>query len=274
MNSKSLASKAQIVRCLCEGNSIRSTSRLCGCAINTVIKLLLEMGTACSQYQDRELRNLNSLVVQVDEIWSFVGCKQKNADEEKQSQGQGDAWTWTAIDADSKLMITWLIGGRGEGYATSFITDLASRMKNRIQLSSDGYGAYNNAVKLAFGANVDYGQIIKEYGSDIYAEKRYSPAVCTSVKTKCITGDPMDSQISTSYVERSNLSIRMCNRHFTRLTNAFSKKIENHIAAFSLYAMHYNFCKKHGTIKTSPAVEAGLTDHIWTVEEMIQKVLN
>lgn len=273
MNSKSLASKAQIVRCLCEGNSIRSTSRLCGCAINTVIKLLLEMGTACSAYQDRELRNLNSMVVQVDEIWSFVGCKQKNADQDKQAQGMGDVWTWTALDADSKLMITWLIGGRGEGYAQSFMFDLAERLNKRIQISSDGHNAYKNAVKLAFGANVDYGQIIKEYGSDIYAEKRYSPAVCTSVTTKSVVGDPIESQISTSYVERSNLTIRMSNRRFTRLTNAFSKKIENHIAAFSLYAMHYNFCKKHGTVKTSPAVAAGVTDHIWTVEEMIETVL-
>ena len=274
MNSKSLASKAQIVRCLCEGNSIRSTSRLCGCAINTVIKLLLEMGTACSAYQDRELRKLNSTVVQVGEIWSFVGCKQKNADQDKQAQGMGDVWTWTALDADSKLMITWRIGGRGEGYAQSFMFDLAERLNKRIQLSSDGHNAYKNAVKLAFGANVDYGQIIKEYGSDIYAEMRYSPAVCTSVTTKAVVGDPIESQISTSYIERLNLIIRMSNRRFSRLTNAFSKKIENHIAAFSLYAMHYNFCKKHGTVKTSPAVAAGVADHVWSIEELIELISN
>jgi IS1 family transposase len=166
VNEKKTAEKARIIKCLCEGNSIRATSRLCGCAINTVIKLLTEVGPACSRYQDVHFRNLNSLIVQVDEIWSFVGCKQKRATEEKRAKGQGDAWTWTAIDADSKLMIAWLVGLRGDRDCQDFIDDLADRLKNRIQLSCDGYGTYNDAVKVAFGANVDYGQIVKVFGSD------------------------------------------------------------------------------------------------------------
>lgn len=285
MNSKSLAVKAQIIRCLCEGNSIRSTARLCGCAINTVIKLLLEVGPACSVYQSDNIRNLNTLLVQADEIWSFVGCKEKRATSDKKAEGQGDAWTWTAIDADSKLMITWLVGLRSESDCRDFIDDLADRLANRIQLSTDGFGTYTNAVKVAFGPNVDYGQVIKVYGSDTDSEKRYSPAVCTSCHTKPIVGDPMDSLISTSFVERQNLNIRMGCRRYTRLTNAFSKKLENHVAAFSLYAMYYNYCRPHQTltkqsgtdgknkVPTTPAMASGLTDHAWTVDEMIQTVL-
>lgn len=276
--------RSQIIRLLCEGNSIRATARISECAINTVVKLLLEVGPACSSYQDDRLRNLKSLVVQVDEIWSFVGCKDKRATPEKKADGQGDAWTWTALDADSKLMITWHVGLRSEGDCRDFIDDLADRLSNRIQLSSDGYGAYQNAVRIAFGPNVDYGQIVKVYGNDPDDQKRYSPAVCTSCKISAITGDPIPSLISTSYVERQNLNIRMGCRRFTRLTNAFSKKLENHIAAFSLYAMFYNYCRPHQTltkesgksgqrISTTPAMAAGLTDHAWTVDEMIRTVL-
>lgn len=285
MNRLNVKSRAQIVRSLCEGNSIRGTARLCDCAVNTVIKLLLEIGPACSAYQDEHVRNLSSLLVQCDEIWSFVGCKAKNATADKKADGLGDAWTWTALDADSKLMITWHVGLRSESDCRDFIDDLADRLSNRIQLSTDGYGAYKKAVKLAFGPNVDYGQVVKIYGQDMDSDKRYSPAVCTSCHTQAVVGDPIDSLISTSFVERQNLNIRMGCRRYTRLTNAFSKKLENHIAAFSLYAMYYNFCRAHQTltngsgkngknkVATTPAMAAGLTDHPWTVDEMIEKVL-
>ncbi len=285
MNRLNDTARAQIIQSLCEGNSLRGTARLCDCAINTVVKLLMEVGPACSVYQHATLRGLNSQVVQCDEIWSFVGCKDKRATLDKKAQGQGDAWTWTAIDADSKLMITWLVGLRSEWDCRDFIDDLASRLNKRVQLSTDGFGTYAKAVKVAFGANVDYGMVIKVYGSDpVEPEKRYSPAICTSCKTVSIVGDPLDGLISTSYVERQNLNIRMGCRRFTRLTNAFSKKLENHMAAFSLYAMYYNFCRPHQTltkesgkkgnrIATTPAMAAGVTDHVWTVAEMILTVL-
>lgn len=283
MNRLNDTSRAQIVRCLCEGNSIRAASRLCGCAINTVVKLLLDVGNACALFHEDHARNLGSLVVQVDEIWSFVGCKDKRATPEKKAVGQGDAWTWTALDADSKFMITWHVGLRTEGDCRDFIDDLADRLANRIQLSSDGFGAYRKAVRMAFGPNVDYGQVIKVFGEDRTEEKRYSPAVCTSCHTQAVVGDPMDSLISTSYVERQNLNIRMGCRRFTRLTNAFSKKFTNHCAAFAMYAMFYNYCRPHQTltkesgesgnrISTTPAMAAGLTDHVWSVEEMLAAV--
>lgn len=285
MNRLNSASRAQIVRSLCEGSSLRATARLCGCAINTVVKLLLEVGPACSAYQDEHHRGLNSMLVQCDEIWSFIGCKDKRATPEKKEAGQGDAWTWTALDADSKLMITWHVGLRTEGDCRDFMDDLADRLKNRIQLSTDGLKVYRNAVKIAFGPNVDYGMVVNVYGQDWESEKRYSPAVCTSCHTQTVTGDPIPSLISTSFVERQNLNIRMGCRRYTRLTNALSKKLENHIAAFSMYAMFYNYCRPHQTltkesgsrghnkVPTTPAMAAGLTNHAWTVDEMIQNVL-
>lgn len=276
-------SRAQIVRCLCEGNSIRATSRMCECAINTVVKMLTEVGPACERWHSENVVNLPSLVVQVDEIWSFVGCKEKHATPDKKAEGQGDCWTWTALDSDSKLMITWQVGPRDDSTCRDFIDDLAYRLANRIQLSNDGLGVYNNAVKIALGPNVDYGQVIKTYGQDFAEEKRYSPAVCTGVKTKAITGDPIDSLISTSHVERQNLNIRMGCRRYTRLTNAFSKKVANHASAIALYFVFYNFVRPHQTltqklpsgkrVPTTPAMAAGLTDHAWTVEEMIAAVL-
>jgi IS1 family transposase len=284
MNRLDSKSRAQIVRTLCEGNSIRATSRLCGCAVNTVVKLLLEVGPACITWHSENVTELDSMLVQVDEIWSFVGCKEKHATEDKKAEGQGDCWTWTALDSDSKLMISWNVGPRNESACRDFIDDLAYRLKNRIQLSSDGLDLNNDAVKLAFGPNVDYGQIIKTYGQDFAEEKRYSPAICNGVKTKAITGDPMDSLISTSHVERQNLNIRMGCRRFTRLTNAFSKKVVNHEAAISMYFMFYNFCRPHKTLTqdsgaagnrypTTPAMKAGSASEPWTVEAMIAKVL-
>jgi IS1 family transposase len=227
--------------------------------------------------------NLDSMLVQVDEIWAFVGCKEKHVTDDKKAEGQGDCWTWTALDADSKLMISWTVGLRDDSACRDFIYDLAYRLKNRIQLSSDGLGLYNNAVRLAFGKDVDYGQVVKVYGQDFAEEKRYSPAICTSVSTKAIVGDPMDSLISTSYVERQNLNIRMGCRRYTQLTNAFSKKLANHEAAISLYFMFYNFCRPHQTlykesgpkgrrIETTPAMAAGLATEPWTVEKMVETI--
>lgn len=251
-----------------------------GAGKNTIARLLVDMGKACAAYHDENVRNLGALVVQVDEIWSFVGCKEKHATPDKKAEGQGDAWTWVAIDSDSKLVISWLVGQRSDSDCRDFIDDLGDRCANRIQLSSDGLNLYNNAVKVTFGVNVDYGQIIKSYGQDWKDEKRYGPAVCTGVKTKAITGDPMDSLISTSHVERQNLTLRMQNRRFTRLTNAFSKKNENHIHAVALHYMFYNLCRPHQTVTqasgpagfrkpVTPAMAGAVADHVWTVEELV-----
>lgn len=275
MNQLDTAKRAQVVRCLVEGNSIRSTVRMTGVAKNTIAKLIPELGRACESYQIDALRNLDCRVVQVDEIWSFVGCKEKRATAEKKAVGQGDAWTWVAIDADSKLVITWHLGLREPSDAQGFMYDLAERLTKRVQLTSDGLGMYRDAVRLAFGKDVDYAMLIKEYGQDVQAEKRYSPAVCIGCKTSPIIGDPIESQISTSYVERQNLTMRMGMRRFTRLTNAFSKKLENHGHAISLHYMYYNFCRPHQTLtrdfqaKTTPAMAARVTDHVWSIEEVV-----
>jgi IS1 family transposase len=271
MNRLNATERAAIIRCLCEGNSVRSTVRITGAAKNTVVKLLCDLGKACLAFHDDTVRNLNTRVVQADEIWSFVGCKEKRATPDKKADGQGDAWTWIAIDADSKLVITWHLGLRTEGDCRDFIDDLADRCAMRIQLSTDGFGTYKNAVRVAFGPNVDYGQIVKMFGQDPNGDgpHRYSPPVCTSCKAMAVIGDPVESQISTSYVERQNLTLRMQNRRFTRLTNAFSKKIENHGYAIALHYMYYNFCRKHQTLKTTPAVAAKVADHVWSIEELV-----
>ncbi len=276
MNQLTTAKRVQVIRCLCEGMSIRATVRTTGASKNTIVKLLREIGAVCSAYQDDNLRQLGCMVVQCDEVWSFVGAKEKNAT----SSDQGDIWCWTAIDADSKLLITWHLGGRGESDCRDFIDDLADRLTKRIQLSTDGHGTYKNAVKLAFGKDVDYGQIIKVFGVDAEGAKRYSPAECTGCLTKAGIGDPLESQISTSYIERSNLTWRMHNRRMTRLTNGFSKSVENHAHAMALTIMYYNFARPHQTLtensgvpgertKTTPAMAAGVADHVWTIEEII-----
>lgn len=269
MNKMSTERRAAVVRCLVEGNSIRSTVRMTGAAKNTVVKLLADLGQACSTYQHETLVGLKTRVVQVDEIWSFVGSKEKNTSAEKKEEGNGDAWTWVAIDADSKLVVTWHVGLRDQSSCRDFIDDLAARLTNRIQLTSDGLGTYKDAVKMAFGKNVDYGMLVKSYGAEAGSEIRYSPSICTGAKAKAVIGDPIESQISTSYVERQNLTMRMSMRRFTRLTNAFSKKLENHEYAVALHFMHYNFCRKHQSIKTTPAVAAGIADHVWSIEELI-----
>lgn len=276
MNVLPLSTRAAIIRALVEGNSIRATTRLTGTSKATVLKLLVEMGEFCSIYQDHVLVNLPTKRIEVDEIWAFIGAKNKNA----KHAGQGDIWTFTAIDADSKLMISWLVGQRLTPTACDFLEDVDSRLANRVQISTDGHKMYKTAVEWAFHWNgADFAQVIKEYSiprEGTEGSRRYSPAICTGIQKNVIMGNPDMTKVSTSYVERANLSIRMQQRRFTRLTNAFSKKEENHAHSVSLYFMFYNFCRSHqtltkanGGIKTTPAMASGLTDHVWTIEEIL-----
>lgn len=271
MNVLSISERVQVVRCLVDGCSMRATSRITGVARNTIDKLLVELGAACSQYQDISLQNLRSERIQIDECWAFCFAKSKNVKPEHFEDGgyAGDVWTWAAIDADTKLIPCWAIGQRDAATATHFVDDLAGRLSNRIQLTSDGLGAYLGAVARAFQGAVDYAQLVKVYNQTIEGQKRYSPAECIGCERKLVTGDPDPQHISTSYIERANLTMRMGMRRFTRLTNAFSKKLENHAAAVSLHMMHYNFVRVHQTLKTTPAVAAGVADHIWSFEEMV-----
>jgi IS1 family transposase len=273
MNRLSTEKRAQIVGCLVEGMSIRATVRVSGAAKNTVTKLLLELGEACDRYQDRTLRNLTCKRIQCDEVWSFCYAKEKNVPAARKGAfGYGDVWTWTAIDADTKLVPAWLIGERGTTDAISFVMDLRGRLANRVQLTTDGHRPYLTAVEGVFtDLDVDYAMLIKLYGRDPDSDaKRYSPAKCTGIRKIPISGEPDEAHISTSYVERQNLTMRMGMRRFTRLTNAFSKKIENLAAAVSLHFMHYNFCRVHQTLGTTPAVAAGVADHIWTLAEVVK----
>lgn len=241
-----------------------------GVAKNTVAKLLVELGAACSEYQDRVMRNLPCQRVQCDEIWAFVGCKQKHVTPEKAQAGVcGDVWAWTSIDAETKLIPCWLIGQRDAIAARDFIEDRAGRLANRVQLTTDGHKPYLTAVDRMFGEEINHAQLVKIYGADVEGQKRYSPAQCIGTRTQTVVGDPDPRHISTSYVERSNLSIRMGTRRFTRLTNAFSKKVENHAAAVALFFMYYNFGRKHQTLGTTPAVKAGIADHVWSIEEIV-----
>lgn len=273
MNKLTTEQRAKIIAMLVEGNSINSTCRITGAAKNTVLKLLAEVGEACAGYQDGAMRNLPCKRIQADEIWSFVGMKQKNVpDERKDELGYGDVYTWTAIDADTKLVPCWHVGTRNAEAAHEFITDLASRLANRVQLTTDGHKAYIEAVEDAFGRDIDYAMLVKLYGVDDFgkeASRRYSPAHCTGAEKRRIMGDPDLKEVSTSYVERANLTMRMHMRRFTRLTNAFSKKLENHMAAISLHFMYYNFCRIHKTLRVTPAMEAGITDHVWNLEEVV-----
>jgi IS1 family transposase len=275
MNKLSLERKTQVIKVLCEGNSIRSTARITGTAINTVVKLLREVGSACLDYQDRAMRNLNCKKLQCDEIWSFVYAKDENVPKEHSGKfGYGDVWTFTAIDADTKLVPAWLVGLRNVDCAYEFANDLKDRLANRVQLTTDGHGMYLEAVEHAFGADTDYGMLVKLYGQEPETGKRYSPAKCLSATKHIMQGKPDYETISTSYVEGQNLTMRMNMRRFTRLTNAFSKKLENHEYAFALYFMHYNFARLHKTLSNpypkSPAMAAGLTNHIWTTEEIVK----
>ena len=270
MNRLDTARRTQVVKCLVEGMSIRSTVRMTGVAKNTVQKLLLELGAACTRYQDETMRNLKCERLQCDEIWSFVYAKEKNVTADiAEKQVAGSVWTWTAIDADSKLIPCWLIGKRDAGCATEFMQDLAGRLSNRVQLTTDGLKVYMNAVIDAFAGDIDYAILHKVYGADRPDSARYSPAVCIGCERAPMIGSPDEKHVSTSYVERANLSMRMSMRRFTRLTNAFSKKIENHAAAIGLYFMWYNFGRIHQTLKMTPAMKAGIAVKPWIVEEII-----
>jgi IS1 family transposase len=272
MNRLSTEQRAQIIGCLVEGNSIRGTVRMTGAAKNTITKLLVDLGEACAEYQGGVLVDLPCTVVEVDEIWAFCYSKQKNVPEQfKGTPGYGDVWTHTAICADTKLVPSWIVGERTQDDAEVFLTDLASRMANRIQLSTDGHRAYEATVGPAFRGNVDWAQIQKQYRA-IGEQGKYSPPVCTGTKTRVLKGDPDPDRISTSYVERQNLTMRMGMRRFTRLTNGFSRKVENLAHAVSLHFLHYNFARPHRSLKEkyprTPAMAAGVADHIWSLEEI------
>lgn len=270
MKTLSTADRVRVVSALVEGCSIRATVRMTGVAKNTVSKLLVDLGKACSEYQDTVFRNLPCKRLQLDEIWSFVYSKAKNVPADRQGEfGVGDVWTWTAIDADSKLVPSWIVGPRDSETAHRFVSDLAARLAGRPQITTDGLKVYVDAVEDAFGAEVDYAQLVKLYGADPSEEKRYSPAKCIGCEQHTVTGTPDRKHVSTSFVERQNLTMRMSMRRFTRLTNAFSKKVENHAAAISLHFMHYNFARMHQTIRSTPAMRAGVTDHKWSIEEIV-----
>ncbi len=270
MNKSSTAKRAQILGMMVEGVSIRAISRMTGASKNTIVKLLADAGNACSEYQDKALRNLPCKRIQADEIWSFVYAKAKNVPENMRGKfGVGDVWTWTALCADTKLVPSWYVGTRDADAAWTFMQDLASRLTRRVQLTTDGHNAYLDAVDGTFGTSIDYAMLVKQYGTAPEAQKRYSPPVCIGTERTVIHGNPDPQHISTSYVERQNLSMRMGIRRFTRLTNAFSKKLENHIHALSIYFMHYNFVRIHQSLRVTPAMEAGVTDRLMDADEII-----
>jgi IS1 family transposase len=281
MNRLTTEERARIIGCLVEGNSIRATVRMTGAAKNTVTKLLCDLGAVCADFQSDTLRDLSCSTIECDEIWNFCYAKQRNVPQDYMGTfGYGDVWTWIAIDADTKLVPSWLVGERTVDDAWAFLSDLQERLSNRVQITSDGLKMYVQAVDLAFGEEVDFAQLHKIYGTDPGKEsaRRYSPAVCTGADVKIVRGDPDPSRISTSYVERQNLTMRMGMRRFTRLTNAFSKKVENLAHAVSLHYMHYNFARAHSsltikhddgsTTKQTPAMAAGVGDHVWSLCEI------
>jgi len=269
MNKLNRDKRTQIISSLVEGNSLRATARMCDVAFNTVLKLLPEIGRACLEYQDKAFRNLRCKRIECDEIWSFCYAKERNVPADKKGQfGYGDVWTWVAIDPDTKLVPSFMVGSRTALAAREFMDDLASRLASRVQLTTDGHRAYLEAVEEAFGSEVDYAMLVKLYGADSEPDTRYSPAECIGCREIAVAGRPDPKHISTSHVERQNLTMRMKMRRFTRLTNAFSKKVENHVWAIALHYMHYNFCRVHQTLRVTPAMEAGITDHIWEVSDI------
>jgi IS1 family transposase len=271
MNKLSVERRARIPACLCEALSVRATCRLLDCSKDAVLKLVVDAGEACVAYHDGMIQGVTSKRVQVDEVWSFVHSKAKNVPEERRGQfGFGDVWTWTAIDADSKLILSYLCGGRDAEWACRFMEDLASRVTTRIQLTTDGHKVYAEAVEGAFGMQVDYAMLIKLFGAPgEVVDGRYSPAKVIGIRTAVLSGNPDPDHISTSFVERQNLSLRMSLRRFTRLTNAFSKKFANHCHAVAIYYAYYNFCRVHQTLRVTPAMESGLADHVWSLEELV-----
>ena len=273
MNKLPLSKRVQILAMLCEGSSMRSISRVADVSINTVSKLLVEAGEACLAIHDKTVRNVKASRIQCDEIWSFCHAKQKNVATAKAApEGAGDVWTWTALDADTKLIVSFFVGDRSGESAMVLMDDLRTRLANRVQLTTDGHKAYLEAVEGAFGSDVDFAQLIKLYGPTITAPGRYSPAECIGAKKQRVMGSPDIAHVSTSYVERQNLTMRMSMRRFTRLTNAFSKKLDNHIHALALYFAFYNFCRIHKTLRVTPAMAAGITDRLWSLEDIVAKI--
>ncbi len=273
MNKLPLTKRTQILAMLCEGSSMRSISRVADVSINTVSKLLVEAGEACLAIHDETVANVKASRIQCDEIWSFCHAKQKNVAGAKAApEGAGDVWTWTALDADTKLIVSYFVGDRSGESAIALMDDLQGRLANRVQITTDGHKAYVEAIEGTFGGDVDYAQLVKLYGPTITAPGRYSPAECTGIKKIRREGNPDIAHVSTSFVERQNLTMRMSMRRFTRLTNAFSKKLDNHIHALALYFAFYNFCRIHKTLRVSPAMAAGITDRLWSLEDIVAKI--
>ena len=272
MNRLTSAKQAQILASLVEGNSLRATARMCDVAFNTVLKLVPQIGEACETYQRNVFKNLPCKRVQCDEIWSFCYAKEKNVPQDLRGKfGFGGVWTWVAICADTKLVPCWRIGDRNAWHAQHFMYDLANRLANRVQLTTDGHRVYLQAVEQAFGQDIDYAMLVKLYSSDRgKGEVKYSPAECIGCRAMPLVGEPDRKHISTSFAERQNLTMRMKMRRFTRLTNAFSKKLDNHRWAVALHYMHYNFCRVHQTLRVTPAMEAGISDHIWSIGELVE----
>lgn len=273
MNKLTLAKRVQILAMLCEGSSMRSISRVADVSINTVTKLLVDAGETCLDMHDDLVRDVHASRIQCDEIWSFCHAKQKNVAAAKAApEGAGDVWTWTAIDADSKLIVSYFVGDRSGDSAINLMDDLRARLANRVQLTTDGHKAYLEAVEGAFGGDVDYAMLVKLYGPSAGPAGRYSPAECTGIKKIDVEGNPDKKHVSTSFVERQNLTMRMSMRRFTRLTNGFSKKLENHVHALALYFAFYNFVRIHKTLKVSPAMAAGITDRLWSLEDIANRI--
>lgn len=271
MNRLSLEDRARIIGLLVEGNSLRAITRITGASINTVTKLLVDVGKAALKYQDEKLRNLTCKRIQCDEIWAFCYAKAKNLPEKMKGEyGYGDVWTWVAMDADTKLIPCFMVGKRSLEYANCFIQNLASRLVNRVQLTTDGHKPYLEAVEGAFGRDIDYSMLVKLYSHDQGNDAKYSPGECCGTRTQKVFGNPEEKHISTSYVERQNLSMRMGMRRFTRLTNGFSKKIQNHEHAVAIHFLHYNFARVHKTLRVTPAMEAKISDHVWSLEEIAE----
>ena len=272
MNKTPLKTRALILNMLCEGQSMRATARLADVSFNTVAKLLIDAGKVCADLHDELVQGVTASRVQCDEVWSFTYAKQKNVATAKAApQVAGDTWTWTALDADTKLIVSSMVGGRDAEYANAFMDDVASRLANRVQMTTDGHKAYLEAVEGSFGADIDYAQLIKVYGNAPETFKgRYSPADCTGIVKRTVEGQPEEKHISTSFVERQNLTMRMQMRRFTRLTNAFSKKLENHMHMVALYIVWYNFIRIHKTLRVTPAMQAGLSKTVWDMEDLVR----
>jgi len=266
--------RIRVVSALVEGNSIRATSRMTGVARNTVTKVLVDLGVACMQYHDKHIRNVRVRRLQCDEIWAYVGAKARNVSPAKKEIGWGDVWTWVGIDSDTKLVVSYLVGGRGADWAMDFMKDCSERIVGHVQITTDGHKAYLYAVEEAFGMDVDYAQLQEIYGASLETETRYSPATCIGCEMKVVSGNPDPKHVSTSFVERQNLTMRMHVRRFTRLTNAFSKKIDNHAYAVAVHLLYCNFVRIHQTLRVTPAMEAGLCDHAWTMAEFLALLPN